>query len=82
MNKKVNPTHYGKGKTEAIEIIEQHDLNFCLGNVVKYVLRAGKKEGETVLEDLEKALWYLQRELQKLKTKNQHVESFDDFDPT
>jgi len=46
-----------------IDIIEMYDLNFSLGNVIKYVLRAGKKEGESDLDDLNKALWYLQREI-------------------
>ncbi len=57
-----HPEHYG-GDTpyEAIKVIEAWSLNFNLGNVVKYVARAGKK-GET-LEDLRKAAWYLQREI-------------------
>jgi hypothetical protein len=60
-----HPTHYNKGKIEAIEIIEDWDLNFNLGNVIKYVLRAPYK-GETV-QDLEKAHWYLTRELKRRK---------------
>jgi hypothetical protein len=56
-----HPEHY-KGKSlEAIDIIEDYQLNFCLGNAIKYILRAGKK-GERQ-EDLQKAIWYLQREL-------------------
>lgn len=55
------PTHY-KGKTlEVIHIIEDFGLNFNLGNVLKYVLRAGKKEDR--IKDLKKALWYLEREI-------------------
>lgn len=54
----VNPDHY-KGDTVMV-IIEQFGLGFCLGNVVKYVLRAKDKNG---LEDLKKANWYLQREI-------------------
>lgn len=46
---------------EAIDVIEAFNLGFCLGNTVKYVLRAGKK-GER-LEDLRKAAWYLEREI-------------------
>jgi len=53
------------GKYEVIDVIEDHDLNFNLGNVVKYVLRAPHK-GEPV-EDLEKAQWYIARELARVK---------------
>jgi hypothetical protein len=59
---KSNPQHY-KNNVTPIDIIEMYDLNFSLGNVIKYVLRAGKKEGESDLDDLNKALWYLQREI-------------------
>jgi len=45
------------------------DLDFNLGNVVKYVSRAGKKDKETKLQDLEKALWYLQRSIDNLMQK-------------
>ena len=58
-----HPNHYrASSGVEAIEAIEAWALNFNLGNVVKYVCRAGLKAG-TPKEDLEKALWYLQREL-------------------
>jgi len=61
-----HPTHYrAESGIEAIEAIEAWDLNFNLGNVVKYVCRAGLKSGNTK-EDLEKALWYLQRELSNI----------------
>lgn len=66
-----NPAHYG-GKDnpyEAIKVIEAWDLGFNLGNVVKYVARAGKKEGNNIADDLEKAKWYLEREIEKVKTK-------------
>lgn len=56
------PNHY-KEKVQPIDLIEAFDLNFNLGNVVKYVSRAGRK-GEA-LEDLEKAFYYLKREMQK-----------------
>jgi hypothetical protein len=62
-----HPQHYG-GKDnpyEAIKVIEAWDLGFCLGNTVKYISRAGKKD-ETI-QELEKALWYLQREIKNLK---------------
>lgn len=57
-----HPTHYkGKG-IECIQVIESFELGFCLGNAIKYILRAGKK-GEKK-EDLRKAIWYLNRELE------------------
>lgn len=62
-----HPNHYG-GKDnpyEAIKVIEAWDLGFCLGNTVKYISRAGKKD-ETI-QELEKALWYLKREIKNLK---------------
>jgi hypothetical protein len=61
-----HPIHYG-GKSnlyEAIKVIEAWGLGFCLGNCVKYIARAGKK-GDAI-EDLEKARWYLDREINKL----------------
>lgn len=62
-----HPKHYNVGKIEAIEVIEDWDLGFCLGNVVKYVSRAGHKGSE--LEDLRKANWYLLREIERVSLK-------------
>ena len=59
----INNEHY-KGNIEPIDLIEAQGLNFNRGNVVKYVSRAGKKEDER--EDLEKALWYIKRELDNI----------------
>ena len=70
MEDKVNhPSHYTYGKIEVIDFIEDKELNFNLGNVVKYVARAGHKKssGKSVdtkaLEDLKKARWYIEREI-------------------
>ena len=62
-----HPNHYGgEGNPyEAIKVIEAWDLNFRLGNAVKYIARAGKKGA--VKQDLKKAVWYLQREIDKLQ---------------
>ena len=57
-----HPPHYKAGGFETIDFIEAKDLNYRLGNVVKYVSRAGKKSSDPV-QDLEKAAWYLQREI-------------------
>lgn len=60
----VNPSHYRlECGLQVIELTER--MGFCLGNVVKYVLRAGKK-GDA-LEDLKKARWYLDREITRLE---------------
>lgn len=56
-----HPNHY-QGKTfEVIDIIEDYELNFNLGNAIKYILRCDKKDCKK--RDLEKAIWYLQREI-------------------
>lgn len=54
-----HPAHYNKGKIEVIDFIEDQQLPFHLGNVVKYIARAGAKGDK--LEDLKKARWYLDR---------------------
>ena len=56
-----HPAHYTKGGIETIDFIEAKDLNYRLGNVIKYVSRAEKKENPLV--DLKKAAWYLNREI-------------------
>lgn len=65
-----HPKHYGgkENPYEAIKVIEAWELGFCLGNVIKYISRAGKKH-ENITEDLKKALWYLNREIEKLEKK-------------
>ena len=67
---KVNqPAHYAGSGITAIQIIEAFNLNFALGNVIKYALRAGRKPGEEEVQDLEKAIWYLQRELEAARER-------------
>jgi len=61
-----HPSHYKSGGIETIDFIEAKDLNYRLGNVVKYVSRAGKKDSDPV-QDLEKALFYLKREIDARK---------------
>lgn len=60
-----HPDHYQGAKTEVIDIIEDYNLGFSLGNAIKYILRADKKGNKK--QDLEKALWYINRELSKFK---------------
>ena len=60
-----HPSHYNMGKFEAIDVIEDWQLNFNLGNTVKYISRAGNKDD--IIQDLKKSLWYLQREINRLE---------------
>lgn len=61
-----HPSHYhAQSGVEVIEAIEAWDLCFALGNVVKYVARAGHKDPKTRREDLLKARWYLERALEE-----------------
>ena len=62
-----HPEYYCSGGIEAIDFIEAHNLNFSRGNVIKYVTRAGRKDGEEELTALEKAKWYLDREIERIK---------------
>lgn len=68
-NKKVapvdHPDHYCHG-IKAIDYIESHNMNFNLGNVIKYVTRAGLKS-ENAIEDLQKAKWYIEREIGRIE---------------
>jgi hypothetical protein len=59
-----HPSHYTDGKYEVIDFIESRGLGFHLGNAVKYISRAGKKEPGKKIEDLRKAMWYLRRAVQ------------------
>lgn len=68
MNDNVNrPAHYTDGGIETIDFIEAKRLNFCRGNAVKYISRAGKKDPAKEIEDLEKARWYIDHEIERLK---------------
>ena len=70
---KVNhPSHYGgeDNPYEAIKVIDAWNLDFCLGNVVKYISRAGKKYNNSSKQDLKKALWYLEHEIESIKGDN------------
>ena len=62
-----HPSHYTDGKIEVIDFNEDKKLGFHLGNAVKYISRAGKKNPEKEIEDLEKAIWYIKRYIQEYK---------------
>ena len=64
MSRVNHPPHYRKDTGhEAIDVIEAWQLNFNLGNTVKYSSRNGLKDPDKYIEDLEKARWYLDREI-------------------
>jgi hypothetical protein len=63
----IRPSHYRKDSIEAIDVIEAWDLNFSLGNTVKYICRNGLKHQEDYVTDLRKAAWYLNREISRLE---------------
>ena len=64
-NHKVDHPSYYQGKIEVIDFIEDKELGFHLGNAIKYIARAGKKTPDAK-EDIEKAIWYLERYLGKI----------------
>lgn len=72
-----HPSHYNSGKIEVIDAIEDWQLGFHLGNVVKYVARSKHKNG---IEDLKKAKWYLERFIQIQDSGETEKESDQDED--
>lgn len=62
-----HPSHYASGKIEVIDAIEDWGLDFSCGNAVKYVARAGKKDKSKEIEDLKKAIWYINRKIKTLE---------------
>ena len=62
-----HPSHYTDGKIEVIDFILDKKLNFTRGNAVKYISRAGKKDKSKEIEDLQKAAWYINKEIQRLQ---------------
>lgn len=61
---KHNPSHYQMGRIQVWDFIIDQDLDFILGNVVKYVCRAGTKPGESRLDDLKKAQAYITKAIE------------------
>lgn len=59
-----HPTHYNAGKIEVIEFIEDQKFSYHRGNAVKYLARAGRKNPGREVEDLQKAIWYIEREIE------------------
>jgi hypothetical protein len=70
MNEMVNhPQHYGgeENPYEVIKVIEATEMDFHLGNAYKYIARAGKKETDKEIQDLKKAIWYIERKIQLIE---------------
>lgn len=65
------PAHYTFGAVEVIDAIEAWGLNFARGAVVKYVARAGRKDPAKEIEDLRKAKWYIEREINRLEKERE-----------
>lgn len=67
-----HPSHYGGDGNvyEVIKVIDAWDLGFSLGNAVKYISRAGKKDKSKEIEDLKKAVWYINHEINRLEKNN------------
>ena len=68
-----HPSHYTYGNIEVIEYIEDKKLDYCLGNAVKYISRAGKKDPAKEIEDLQKADWDINRRIRELEQKENAV---------
>lgn len=67
------PSHYAEGREfETIDVIEDWDLGYHLGNTVKYISRAGRKDD--ILQDLKKAQWYLTRKIENLELERAEAE--------
>ena len=66
-----HPLHYNIGRYEVIDVIEDWNLGFNLGNTIKYISRAGHKDD--IIQDLKKALWYLIREINRLEGNNGYI---------
>ena len=73
----IRPKHYTAAAIEPIEVIHAWDLNFDLGNVIKYIARAGKKRGNSKLQDVMKAQQYLAFEVARLQALERGVSGED-----
>ena len=63
-----NPKHYNNIDIECIEAIKH--FNFCIGSAMKYLWRAGLKDRDKHIEDLEKAIWYIEKEIEEIKLES------------
>ena len=74
MNDPINhPSHYTSGNIEVIDFIEDQKFPYHLGNAMKYICRAGKQDPNKTIEDLSKAVWYLNRYIKLLQDGKEHT---------
>ena len=69
-----SPSHYTRGNIEVWDFIRDQDLNYHLGNAIKYICRAGFKGDNTKAQDLKKAIHYLENELRHTTLQDQESE--------
>ena len=65
----IMPSYYNKTNMSVIDIIDEYELNFNKGNIIKYVLRSGKKSKDTEIQDLQKAIRYCQMEIERIQKR-------------
>lgn len=63
------PSYYNKASMSVIDIIDEYELNFNKGNIIKYILRSGKKSKDTEIQDLQKAIRYCQMEIECIQKR-------------
>ena len=67
INDAIKPEYYNDTKIAPIDVIEDWDLDFCLGSALKYIKRAGKKDNNPSVQDLQKVIWYVERRIKELE---------------
>ena len=65
----LSPSYYNKENMSVSDIVDEYELNFNKGNIIKYVLRSGKKQADTEIQDLQKAMRYCQMEIERLNKR-------------
>lgn len=68
-NSVLSPSYYNKENMSVSDIVDEYELNFNKGNIIKYVLRSGKKSKDTEIQDLQKAMRYCHMEIERLSKK-------------
>jgi len=66
----IKPDYYNDTKIAPIDVIEDWELDFCLGSALKYIKRAGKKDNNPSVQDLKKVIWYVERRIKELEEVN------------
>jgi len=79
MKDPLNPDYYKNYSIEVTDAIQSWGLNYCQGNIIKYIVRCGRKTTDP-RQDLEKALWYIRKELSKYDDRQLSKNSFTQFD--